>query len=474
MVSLVKPYRELAYENHLAEILKQRNLSYLQRVAVLPGIAPDYHSNFDFFACGMNHMRKALREADSEHGKQLRDEYGKALEWAMKKMRDDLAALRPDPVEHRQYMDFVRRVIGLIKSHGVGICVVDSFFTQPSADYSPPVEDPQLHTAGIIAYGVRLGEGETTAIPQLFHYLYNNFKVALINDKLDVEVNILEKALSNGHVFSFILNRALPAAIWATSKIYEAWPLLDVYLMALRSVLTRSILSREISKDELGNVSALLSAILTWFRTLRCTNQSGLTRLQLHIITQLMDLATIFQPSLIAHLYSQTEADNAAFYQSYMSIARFAEEASDYLDEVEQQILESDMAEAPAPETALRHVQIALLCRGIPDFDTGPVFQSGRELEPQVDLFANVIVSDVRKNWVVTANSISLNAPGRGSSISSTQSGQGTRYELLSVERLFGNLRDHLACWTTGVFDGSTGNRRKQKGRMRVMEDLLF
>lgn len=483
MVSIVKPYRALAYENYLADILKQRHLPYVQEVSVFPGIAPDYLSNFDLFAGGISYMRKALREADSTHSRQLRDEYTNTLQTVMQKMKEDLAALRPDPVEHRQFMDFVRRIIALLKSHGVGICVIDSFFTQPTADYSPPMEDPQLHTAGIIAYGVRLGEGDSMAVSQLFYYLFNNFKISLINDKLDEEVKILENAMSNDHVFSFVLSRALPAIIWATSKVYEAWPLFDVYLAAVKSLLTRSILSKEVGEDNLVHISALLSNILTWFRTLRDTSDIGLTRIQLHIMTQLMELAAIFQPSLMAYLYSQSGTVDLELQTSYMSVGCFAEEANDYLEEIIYERIRS-YGYSPATDVArldnmtyseaLGSIRVTSLCRGIPDFDWGPVFQSGRELDPQVDSFANEIVRDVRKNWLIGANSISLNAPARGSSMSSTQSGPGTRYELLELDKLFGKLRDRLQCWTHGGVERRPGKRRRREHRIRVVDELFF
>ncbi|KAB5583387.1 Mus7/MMS22 family-domain-containing protein [Coniochaeta sp. 2T2.1] len=483
MVSIVKPYRSLAYENQLAEILKQRSLPYLQGVPVLTGVAPDYRSNFDFFSCGMSHMRKALRESDSTQRRQLRDEYAKTLQSAMQRMKEDLSVLRPDRVEHRPYMDFVRRVIAMIKSHGVGICVIDPFFTQPSADYSPPMEDPRLHTAGIIAYGVRLGEGDSMAVSQLFYYLFNNFKIALINDKLDDEIKILENAMGNDHIFSFVLTRALPAMIWATSKIYEAWPLLDVYLGAVGRLLTRSVLSKEIDEDNLVHISALLSSILTWLRTLRCTNEPGLTKIQLHIMAQLLDLASVFQPSMLAHLCSKHEGDTTELEQSYASMTRFAEEALEYLDEAFELPTRRKDRQAAAVaallgdvtiQPPLSRIRIASLCRGIPDFDNGPVFQSGRELDPQVDSFANEIFRDVRQNWVVTATSISLNTPARGSSMSSTQSGPGTRYELLEVDALLGKLRDRLRCWIpVGGVQGTAGNRRR-KARMRFDEEFLF
>ena len=82
-------------------------------------------------------MRKCLHEAGSTRSKQDRDEYAKVLGLAMKKIKEDLSLLRPEEGEHKAYIGFVRQVISLIKSHGVGICVVDPFFTQPSLDYSP-------------------------------------------------------------------------------------------------------------------------------------------------------------------------------------------------------------------------------------------------------------------------------------------------------------------------------------------------
>lgn len=462
MLSIVKPRPTLRFENYLAEILKQRNLPYLQGAVVVPGVTPDYHSNFDLFAAGLSYMRKSLRGADIVRSKQRREEYATILQSAMSKMKDDLAALRPEPAEHKKYMNFVRQVIGLVKSHGVGICVVDTFFTQPSADYSPPMEDPQLHTAGIVAYGVRLGEGETTAVPQLLHYLYNNFKIALINDKLAEECGILEKAMDNTHVFSFILTRALPAIIWATSKIYEAWPLLDVYLGALNKLLTRSIVSKEIDEDQLAHVSALLGMVLTWMRTLRCTNQPSLTHIQLHLIVQLMDMAAAFQPSLVGHIYSMSPTDSSELRQSVDAFTVFAEEAGEYLAKIPEE----------PPNSNSDHIRLASMCRGITDFDTGPVFQSGRELDPQLDRFANIIVTDVRENWVVTSHSISLNAIGRSAGVSSTHSGPGTKYAFLSFGELLEKLQDRLGCWRRG---GRTGYRRPRlrKDRMRVLDGDL-
>jgi hypothetical protein len=141
------------------------------------------------------------------------------------------------------------------------------------------------------------------------------------------------------------------------------------------------------------------------------------------------------------------------------------------------EFLHEDLSEeglAARPQLNLNRISIQSLCRGIPDFDWDPVFGSGRELDPRVDQFANIIVSDVRKNWVVTPHSISLNTPGRGPGISLTQSGPGTRYELMGVYGLFEKLRDRLESWRPGGFGGSAGTRRKRNDRKRAVDDELF
>jgi hypothetical protein len=228
MLSIVKPLRLLGYENYLAEVLKQQSLPFLERASVAVGIPPDYNSNVDFFACAIHHMRKTLRESRSAQSKEHRGEFSKTLQLVMQRMKDDLALLRPNTSEHGLYIDFVRQVISLIKSHGVGICTVDDFFTQPSADYSPSAQDPQLHMAGIIAYGVKLSEKDVNAAPQLFHYLYTNFKIALGNDRLEQECRILGRAMRNAHVASFMLQFMIPAIIQASAQVPDCWALLEV------------------------------------------------------------------------------------------------------------------------------------------------------------------------------------------------------------------------------------------------------
>ena len=464
LLTIVKPQQSLGYENYLATTLKQKNIPYLQRAVIPAGIEPDYNSNREFFAAGLSFMRKDLRDINVAQTKPRRDEHAKCLQLAMQKMKEDLGTLKSNSAEHKRYMEFVREIIALIKSHGVGICVVDPFFTQPSADYSPPMQDPQLHTAGIVAYGVRLGEGEATAAPQLFHYLYNNFKIALANDKLHEECSILEHAMGNQHVLSFMLSRVLPAVTWATAKVNEAWPLLDVYVGALRNLLTRSSVPKEIAEDSMEDVSELLKIILAWFRTLQASNQPSLSTTQLHIMVRLTELASLFSPSLTTHFYSQPHSDIAGLADLATSFGKFAEETSTHLNDM---LDVANLGVMIAAGLQTRH-----LLAGIEDGGQGLVFQSGREMNPQVDNFANVIVADVSKNWAVTATSISWNTPGRGAGLPPTQSGPGTRYEFQSWSDSVRQLRRQLSVWRDGK--GVKNRRRGRKARLNGAELLIF
>jgi hypothetical protein len=467
MVAIVKPSGCLGYENVLADVLKHRRRFGLERVALLPGAMPNYNSNLDMFACGMHHLRDELRKADSVAGKLLRRDYAVVLNSVMQRMKEDLKALRGEPLEHKSYMKFVQQIIVHIKSYGVNICPVDPFFTQPGEDFTPPMGDPQLHSAGIMGYGIRLGEGDTTVYATLFHYLYQNFKVALVNGKLDEECRILEKAMDNEHVFSFVLTKVLPATIWATSKVHEAWPLLDVYTGALRKLLTRSILSKEVGEQSMKDVTALMDYILIWMRTFLKENSTSMTRRQLHVLVQLVDLATLVRPSLVAHLGSDIYIDekHREAERSLSSFTHFATRAATGLDRW-------DGRQVTGLEGTLA-IDMPYLFDGVPDLNDGPFFGSGRELSPQVDSFAHTIVNDVSKNWVVHDTLASINTPGRGPqgmTSTSTQSGQGTRYERFEHKALANRLKDLLMDWIPPATD-----RRGRKKRLALGDDdLLF
>lgn len=472
ILSIVKPTRFLGYENYFAEVLQQHSLPFLDRAVVAVGIPPDYNSNVDFFACALHYMRKTLRECGSAQSKQHRDEFSKILQLAMQKMKEDLALLRTDAVEHGLYIDFVRQIISLIKSHGVGICVVDPFFTQPSIDYSPSIQDPQLHTAGIVAYGVRLSEKDVTAVPQLFHYLFNNFKIALGNDKLDQECKILGQAMGNAHVISFMLQFMIPAVIQASAQVHGCWALLEVYAAALDNVLSAGCVPRELPDDDMEHAANILRGILAWLDGLRCAEALSLP--QLHIMTLLGVLANTLQPSLASYLFN-SEPDGATVPGLADAVDRLAgcfTEARSHLE---------DVLCLPDAELTEACVRVPVLLGGL----LPPPVEGGGSTtrDPRVQDFAKTIVSDVRRNWVVSRDCVMVRmASGRvgsggggGGAIpvlsQATTSLQGVRYTRWEVRGVLRRLCGEMGKWELGE-GGKAGSGRGR--RVVVDEALLF
>ncbi|KAK3683693.1 Mus7/MMS22 family-domain-containing protein [Podospora appendiculata] len=453
VLSIIKPSRYLGFENYLGEALQRHDLPFIKKATVAVGIAQDYNANHDMFACVMHHMRKSLRETGSTLSKQLRDGYSKTLQLAMQKMKEDLALLRPEPLEHEEYMKFVRQLISLIKSHGIGICVVDPFFTQPSLDYSPPIQDPQLHIAGIIAYGVRLSENEVTAVPQLFHYLYNNFKIALGNDKVGQEGSILVKAMSNSHVLSFLLQFMIPAIIEACSLTSDAWLLLEVYVRALDKVMSRSCLPRELADADLKHAAGILMHLLSWFRVLRDSGSSTPSAQQLYIIGLLATIADMLQPSLRASLYcDETQPGLSGLETTIASLASVFTEAMSHVDEV---------IASPDAEISVKDVRVAALLSGLAPPDSSATTGAGRNA--RVQEFARIIMSDVRKNWDVSDNYVTLQMVGRAAApptATQRQAGQGTRYGPWVVRELLRDLYGQADRWKLGRLQSGEEERR--------------
>ena len=363
--SIIKPMRFLGYETYFAEVLQQRGLPFLIGADVSAGMTPDYNIHLDLFSRAIHYMRKALRggggastpapgatpsasvvgsssSSSAQSIRRQREEFSQTLQLAMTKIKEDFSLLRcSDPKisteeEHQNYMLFTHAIISLIKSHGVGIVVVDSFFLTPSDSYSPPLQDPQLHTAGIMAYGVRLSEREAPAATssQLFWYLFNNFKVALANDGLSEERGILERALGDVKMtgarefMTFMLEIMVPVVVRVAGhrvgqdqdrgegieegEFGSEEVLLECYAGAVVGVLTRSCVPRELSGEDVEvHVVEVLRSVVWWCEELwkkrgRIGTGRGqeVKRRDLAVLNQLVALCLALQPSIIPIVFS--------------------------------------------------------------------------------------------------------------------------------------------------------------------------
>lgn len=462
MMSLVKPFQALRYETYLAETLKSLEMGFIKGAVILTAANPDYNVNRDFFARGLSYMRKDLRQADSARRKPLRAKYEKLLRMVMQQMRSDIKSLILNSDGHRNYIYFIRDIVALIKSHGADICPVDPFYYQFSTEYKPAEEDPQLHSAGIIAYGLRLGEGEITAVPQLFYYLYNHFKLSITNSQLDAESQIIENSMTDDNILTFVLGRMLPAIIRACFQTQNVWPLLGVYSRAVRGLFDRSHLPREIPESLLNEVAALLGAILRWLRNLKEGSSFGTatTPAQVRIMTQLMEICNAVRPTLICWLM-QPSLDPAGTL-------------SGCVDAITQVARQAIVPFSDGPRVS--SIPVRELLAGLEGGEMpAPAVQPGTD--GQVDSFTQHLLREVQRDWVVTADSITIKTAITSSAQPGTQPVlQGVKNDLdgrrqEGLLELYGALKSWVR--EMGAEDGHRHGRRRRGGMRRARAELL-
>lgn len=452
--SLVKPYHALRYENYLAETLKQLGMGFVEGIVVSSGAAPDYNKNRDFFASSISYMRRELRKAQGVQKKALRARYKKLLEMVMAQMKTDIKSLELNSTEHRNYVSFVRAIVGLIRSHSVpDICQrIDPFYLRVSAQYSPAKEDPQLHTAGILSYGVRLGEGDMTAASELFWYLYSHFKESLSNGQLDAESKIIENGIMDDNTLAFVIGSMLPAVIQASSHSPDIWPLLSVYSKALQDVLGRSYLPREIPEACVEDVVALLVASLSWLRNLveSSSEITGLTPTQAHIFTELMAICNALRPSLMCWLIQPLVGHTKSIQNCIVYITRVSKQAAAFLDKRASQ----------GSSRAIHDIPVKSLL-GAAEIKWLPPVQTAS------DGFAQNLIREVqnKSSWVVTSDRITTIVMTTSSAQLGTQSGQGVKNDLDKRSGLLSALLNGLKTWVDeiGELEEKGGPSRRQK-----------
>jgi hypothetical protein len=408
VLALVKPYEALAYENTLAQRLIRQREPFVPEAAQGLSIRPDYRTNRDMFECAISWMRKTIRDAGPNLKRVLQAELSHTIKLVMGQIRRDLGNMHGDSSQHRDYIKFVREIIDLIKAHGTEICAVDDFFYQISKDYSPSEHDPQLQVAAIVSYGLRLAEGESRAAHELFYFLVNNFKVALMKGDVAKEMDMIAKGMRHAGILSFIVGAMLPAIIRAATAERQAYPLLDVYAQALCQHLNQGPVLKLLGEAHLPQVRALVQAVGE-------ASPGSQTTERLHILTQALSVLNLLWPSF------------KAFSLGRLCSAEW-ETTRALLGTMQYNLQEADFA-AGALES---HGPRELLD------DAGP-------LSPLIPSFTTSIISDVRGSWVVSSdNMLMVQAPSRSTQ---TQSGVGIPQPTLVAGEVAKRLREAVKHW---------------------------
>lgn len=468
MLSLVKPLHALKYEMHLAEILKTLELGYMKGALVIDGMCPSYRTSRDFFACAVSYMRKELRQSDSARRMPLRAKYEKLLKLVMQQMRLDIKSLDLSSAQHKDYTSFIREIIALIQSHGTGISTVDSFYLQASAEFTPATEDPKLHSAVIIGYGLRLGEGDTTAGPQLFSFLCTHFKRFMADGQLDAESKIIENGMGNDNILGFVLGRMLPAVIRVSFRNPQVWPLLSVYTQALKNLFGRSHLPREIPDKFTDYSISLLETISGYLLFVK--EESTLAKVsnptQVQLFAQMMEICHAVRPSLMCWLLRPSLGHIKRLQGCINQITLISKQAAARLDEIRG---------SQDPEMPKQQVSVGQLLAGLADTDTSPSVLSSAD--GQVSNFAQQLQHDLQNCWAVPEVDNTAEVP-RASSAQ-----LGNQPELVvsnDVERRAGEplsgLHDELKKWVQamgtdeGAGRGRLGRRASRPGRARMRQ----
>ncbi|KAF4490424.1 hypothetical protein FAGAP_10803 [Fusarium agapanthi] len=448
-LSIVKPRPYLSYETQFAEQLLRKQKEFVPDAVVGLVINPDYNTNRDLFEFLITWMRKSLRDAGPALKKVIMSEHSKTLKLVMQQIIGDLRTMSHDASEHSSYVVFVRDIIALVRAHGSDICTVDKYFYQISKEYSPSIQDPQLQVAGMMSYGLRLSDGDTKVIHQVFFFLSNNFKIALKDNKLQDEVELLCRGMENPGILSFILNKMLPAIVKTATVESSIFPMVEVYVGALRVFFTRDVIPRELAESELPHVVVLLCAIASFFDQL--SKKDGHLRAEeVHLVTQLLSLSN----SLWSPLYGLSLSGISC--GSWTDTVQVLKHVRNGLSRAETYI--SDMVDLEDYS-----VRAETLLPGFRQQSMAPP-----QIGDDVRCFTDNLLNDVRKIWVNTGTRITIQAPGRG--FTQTQSNQGTPVPIWNAEVLVTVLYRELRTWNhwwNKVFG-------KKPRRVDVIEPVLF
>ncbi|KAK2612840.1 hypothetical protein QQS21_001120 [Conoideocrella luteorostrata] len=394
--SLTKPRLSLRYEIQLGHQLRRHGKTFIPDELSDLSIHPDYNINRSLFEHSISSMRESLRDAGPTH-KILTAEYSSTLKVAMEQMKGDLRITSQMPTEHNNYVVFIQKIVSLIKTYASDICAVDDYFYQISREYSPSTEDPQLQLAGLMSYGLKLQDRDTRSSRALFHLLFNNAKFSIVNGRLNDQVDMLRKGMSNKALNTFIMYKMLPAVVNATFAEPEAFPLLDMYMEVLHYHFAGKVVSHELALSELERISILLHTIWNGMNKIR-TRTEPLKANQLHLLRQAIALQNLLWPSIYVLSVSQPASqDWAALWALLSDLWSVLCIAEDYL----RGFVATDIGPA---EIHGRGFFTGL--EGLPakEYDFGS----------DVTIFTENIVQDIRKDWKFTEGTITIGTQGRG------------------------------------------------------------
>jgi len=149
-----------------------------------------------------------------------------------------------------------------IRTYANDLKPLTEFFMRSSSFYWPDQCDPRLVGAGLRSYYVRLRGNPKTTSSELFWYMLNDWKHAMISGTLAQHRNAVKSAMREQQFLDYMFREFLPAVLSVGAGIKGSWILCTTYLpLASESILT--ITNRNEQSDKIfEHVANLLKLVL--------------------------------------------------------------------------------------------------------------------------------------------------------------------------------------------------------------------
>ncbi|KAH6683085.1 Mus7/MMS22 family-domain-containing protein [Halenospora varia] len=185
------------------------------------------------------------------------------LKEMMASMQSRLESMTTASDEHKAYVEYVQPIISIMRSYAGDIQPLLEFFTHPSAHYWPEDQDPNLYTAGIISYSLRLAKQPGRTSSELFHYLYNGWRKDLVHGRIGQHMNYVSKGMSRWEFSRFLLSEFMPAALHVGFHSAGGWVLCATYLPVIAAhvfkILRKKSGKSSIAYENLVNILKIIS-----------------------------------------------------------------------------------------------------------------------------------------------------------------------------------------------------------------------
>ncbi|OWP02344.1 hypothetical protein B2J93_3132 [Marssonina coronariae] len=142
-----------------------------------------------------------------------------------------LESLVPGSDLHEYHLQVARVIIADIRSYAEFVKIPD-FFLKSSSHFWPYYGDPAMFGAGLISYCLKLAQQSDQVAQQLFHYLFNGWKSAIVSNRMGSYNSCIRRGMKWWEFTKFMLSELVPALLVTGFK-SSGWLICSTFLPAV-------------------------------------------------------------------------------------------------------------------------------------------------------------------------------------------------------------------------------------------------